>query len=91
MRGKKDSKFDCRLHVFEKGYPWDDGSTKGNLGSQSKAAGSSSYIVAKSQAIGDGSQLVDHSLGPFLGTDRGITSGNCRTLNLNLLMAVRVF
>ena len=86
MRGKKDSKFDCRLHVFEKGYPWDDGSTKGNLGSRSKAAGSSSYIVAKSQAIGDGSPLVDRSLGPFLGTDRGITSGNCRTLNLNLLM-----
>ncbi len=45
--------------MFEKGHPWDDGSTRGNLGSRTKAAGSSSYIVAQSQAIGDGKQFVD--------------------------------
>jgi hypothetical protein len=48
------------------------------------AAGSSSYIVAKSQAIGDGIPLVDRLLGPLLGVDRGKTSKHCRTLNLNL-------
>lgn len=46
--------------MFEKGRrPWEDGSTEGNhLGSRARAAGSSSYIVAKSQAIGDGNPLV---------------------------------
>ena len=47
--------------MFEKGCrPWEDGSTEVNhLGSRARAAGSSSYIVAKSsQAIGDGNPLV---------------------------------
>ena len=45
--------------MFEKGYPFDNGSTKGILGFRSKAAGSSSYIVAKSQVIGDENPHVD--------------------------------